>query len=216
MIYRFLLLMLLCGCGAASGNLQSRHSSDVAARGIRRIAVLPPTAVAGQKAAIPFTAPVGVPRATEREAPEILARQLYLSLASLGQWQIVSESEVREVDTASLGGEAARMQRVGEMAYADAVLTGTVLRFRERVGEEWGAKSPASVAFTLELVDVCRGDVVWSARFDETQKSLSENLMGVFQIGERGLRWLSAEELSSEGVKQATGQLHRLLVKNPN
>lgn len=146
----------------------------------------------------------------------MLARQVYLAMAGLISWQIVSESEVREIDAGGSASEAARLKRVGEMAYADAVMTGTVLRFRERVGEEWGAKSPASVAFTLELVDVRRGDIVWSARFDETQKSLSENLMGVFQIGERGLRWLTAEELSSEGVKQAVAQLHRLLVKNPN
>lgn len=217
MIKRVILLSLLvCGCGASSGNLQSRHSSDVEARAIRRIAVLPPAAGAGQKANAPFTAPVGTPRASEREAPELLARQVYLAMAGLANWQIVSESEVREIDTGGAGSDAVRMKRVGEMVYADAVITGTVLRFRERVGEEWGAKSPASVAFTLELVDVRRGDIVWSARFDETQKSLSENLMGVFQIGERGLRWLNAEELSSEGVKQAVAQLHRLLVKNSN
>lgn len=208
--------LLIAGCGAASGNLQSRHSSDLDARAIRRIAILPPAPGAGQKANIPFTAPVGAPRASEREAPDVLARQVYLAMAGLANWQIVSESEVREVDAGSTASDAARLKRVGEMAYADAVMTGTVLRFRERVGEEWGAKSPASVAFTLELVDVRRGDIVWSARFDETQKSLSENLMGVFQIGERGLRWLTAEELSSEGVKQAVAQLHRLLVKNPN
>ena len=56
------------------------------------------------------------------------------------------------------------------MVYADAVIVGRMQRYRERIGDEWGAKSPASVAFVLDLIDVRRGDVIWTARFDETQK----------------------------------------------
>ena len=37
------------------------------------------------------------PRASERDAPENLARFTYSALASLPNWQIVSENEVREV-----------------------------------------------------------------------------------------------------------------------
>jgi curli biogenesis system outer membrane secretion channel CsgG len=101
------------------------------------------------------------------------------------------------------------------MVYADAVITGRMQRFRERVGDEWGAKSPASVAFLLELVDVRRGDVVWSARFDETQKSLSENIFAIGDIRERGVRWLNAEQLTQEGVKKAIGQLHEIIARGP-
>jgi hypothetical protein len=99
------------------------------------------------------------------------------------------------------------------MVYADAVITGRMQRFRERVGDEWGAKSPASVAFVLELVDVRRGDLIWSARFDETQKSLSENIFAIGDIRQRGVRWLSAEQLTREGVKKAIGQLHQILAR---
>ena len=72
---------------------------------------------------------------------------------------------------------------IGEMVYADAVMMSRLQRYRERVGDEWGAKSPASVAFILDLVDVRRGDIVWSARFDETQKSLSESIFSLGDIG---------------------------------
>jgi hypothetical protein len=101
------------------------------------------------------------------------------------------------------------------MVYADAVVLTRVQRFRERMGDEWGAKSPASVAFILELIDVRRGDVVWSARFDETQKSLSENIFALGQIGQRGIRWLSANELAQEGVNKAIGQLHQIIARAP-
>jgi len=69
------------------------------------------------------------------------------------------------------------------------------------------------VAFVLELVDVRRGDVIWSASFDETQKSLSENIFAIGDISERGVRWLTAEQLALEGVKKAIAQLHQLIAR---
>ena len=110
------------------------------------------------------------------------------------------------------GSEEARLKRVGAMVYADAVMMARMQRFRERVGDEWGAKSPASVAFILDLVDVRRGDIIWTARFDETQKSLSESIFSLGDIGQRGVRWLSADQLTQEGVKKAIGQLHDILL----
>lgn len=210
------LLFLLASCSFGPGNLQSRHSTDLETRRIKRIAVLPPGAMApaaGQK--IPFSNPPE-PRTSEREAPETLARLVHSAMAALPNWQIVSENEVREVGQAlPADGEASRLRRIGEMVYADAVITGRVQRFRERVGDEWGAKSPASVTFTLDLIDVRRGDVIWSARFDETQKSLSENIFALGDISARGVRWLSADELAQEGVKKAIGQLHQIIARGP-
>ncbi|MBI2988715.1 MAG: hypothetical protein HYY45_18280 [Deltaproteobacteria bacterium] len=109
--------------------------------------------------------------------------------------------------------ESGRARRVGEMVFADAVLTGRLLRYRERVGEEWGIKSPASVAFVLELWDVRRGDLIWSGRFDETQKPLSQNLFAIGEFTQRGGRWLTAEELALEGVRKAVNQLHQALYR---
>src|ERR671923_249843 len=212
-IFSFMLLFLF-GCSFGPGNLQSRHSTDLETRRIRRIAVLPPSAMSGvSEAKIPF-APVPDQKSSERDAPEHLAGFLHSAMAALPNWQIVAQSEVREVSR-SVGptSEAARLRRIGEMVYADAVITGRIPRYRERVGDEWGAKSPASVAFVLDLVDVRRGDVIWSARFDETQKSLSENILAIGEIGHRGVRWLTAEQLAHEGVKKAGDQLHQLLFR---
>ena len=208
------LFLFLIACSFGPSNLQSKHSSDLESRRIRRIAVLPPAVSATAPAqSVPFgTSPAA--RSSEKEAPENLARFIYSAMVSLPNWQIVSDSEVREVGTSLPPSDgAARLTRIGEMVYADAVMMGRVQRYRERVGDEWGAKSPASVSFVLELIDVRRGDVVWSARFDETQKSLSENLFAVGDIGQRGVRWLSADQLVQEGVKKAIGQLHDILAR---
>jgi hypothetical protein len=206
------IIFLLLSCSFGPGNLQSKHSTDLETRKIRRIAVLPPSpAASAPPAKVPLGAQVEQ-RASEREAPDRLAKSVYSATVALPNWQIISESEMREVEQ-SLGTitEAARPKRIGEMVYADAIITGRILRYRERVGDEWGAKSPASVSFILDLVDVRRGDIVWSARFDETQKPLSENIFAIGEISQRGIRWLSAEQLMDEGVKKSIAQLHQLI-----
>ena len=206
----------LSACSFGPGNIQSRHSTDLEARKIRRIAVMPPETDTRRKAPLPFTSSGSESKAPERAAPDLLARQLYSTMAALPGWQIVSEHEVQEVaQTIGQLNDSARVRRLGELVYADAVMTGRIVRYRERVGNEAGAKSPASVAFVVELVDVRRGDVVWSARFDETQKALSENLFAIGDISQRGIRWLTADQLMLEGVKKAVNQLHQVLVRPP-
>ena len=206
--------LLTVGCSFAPSNLQSKHSTDLEARKIRRIAVLPPIVAPSVPA---VKTPLGAapdPQAAERNAAEHLAKSIYSAMSSLPNWQIVSDSEIREVEQ-PLGptAEAMRLRRLGEMVYADAVIAGRIQRYRERIGDEWGAKSPASVSFVLELVDARRGDVIWTARFDETQKSLSENIFAIGDIGQRGIRWLTADQLAEEGVKKAIGQLHEIIAR---
>jgi TolB-like protein len=208
--------LFLVACSFGPGNLQSRHSSDLETRRIRRIAVLPPSVLVGEVAAKLPLGSTPEPRNSERDAAETLGHIAYSVAASMPNWQIVSENEVREV-AGSLppASEVTRLRQIGQMVYADAVLTGRVQRYRERVGDEWGAKSPASVAFVLDLIDVRRGDVIWSARFEETQKSLSENIFAIGDIGQRGVRWLTAEQLTQEGVRKALAQLHQIIARAP-
>ena len=178
--------------------------------------MVPPTVLSGeaQSKGLAGTAPES--KLPERDANQLLARIAYSVTAAMPNWQIVSDREVREVaETLSPAVEAARLREIGQGVYADAVLTGRVQRYRERVGDEWGAKSPASVAFVLDLVDVRRGDIIWTARFDETQKSLSENIFALGDIGKRGVRWLSAEQLAQEGVKKSIAQLHQIIARPP-
>ena len=209
-------LSLVSACSIAPATLQSKQSSDLEGRRIRRIAVLPPAmTVAAPAPSVPFGA-APVARTSEKEAPESLARFVHSSMVALPNWQVVSESEVREaVASVPPSDEATRLKRIGERVYADAVMMSRVQRYRERVGDEWGAKSPASVAFILDLVDVRRGDIVWTARFDETQKSLSESIFSLGDVSQRGVRWLSADQLANEGVKKAIGQLHDVLARRP-
>jgi hypothetical protein len=152
----------------------------------------------------------------KKEPATTLSDIVYTTVSALPRWQVVSDREVREV-IAMLpqGGELNRAKKLGELVYADAVISGRLLRFRERVGEEWGIQSPASVAFVIDLWDVKRGDLIWSGQFDETQKPLSQNIFALGEFTQRGGRWLTAEELTLEGVKKAVNQLHQILYRRP-
>ena len=85
---------------------------------------------------------------------------------------------------------------------ADAVLAGKIYRFIERDGTGLSAKTPASVAFELDLIRVSDGRVVWSGHFDETQKSLFENLFQWNTFWQRKGMWITAEQMATEGLNR--------------
>ncbi len=103
------------------------------------------------------------------------------------------------------------LKSFGKDLDADAILYGKLYRFRERVGSEYGAKSPASVAFSLILVRVSDGRVLWRYSFDETQQALTENLFNWKFYKSEGMRWVTAEELAAYGLKQAVEKLEKVL-----
>ena len=92
--------------------------------------------------------------------------------------------------------------RFGQAVGASLVCTGTVWRYKERVGGALAIQSPASVGFAVYLFDVKGKRLAWRARFEETQRSLTENLLGIKAFFERGAKWVTAEELARYGVKE--------------
>ena len=83
----------------------------------------------------------------------------------------------------------------------DAVLSGVVRRYEERVGGPGGAFKPASVWFTQELRTL-EGELIWSGTFEETQRALSEDLGSLPRAWRRGFKWLTAAELATEGADE--------------
>jgi hypothetical protein len=98
------------------------------------------------------------------------------------------------------GTERRLLVQIGRSVKADAVMIGTIYRFRQRVGAALGVDSPASVAFALELIRVADGRIIWHQPFDETQQSLDENLLNIGKFFNRGGKWVTAEELATEGL----------------
>jgi len=85
---------------------------------------------------------------------------------------------------------------------ADAVLGGHVYRWSERQGTDYAASHPASVAFDIYLMTAADGILLWKARFDKTQISLSENILDLKTFLKAKGRWLTAHELAEIGLRE--------------
>ena len=94
-------------------------------------------------------------------------------------------------------------RKTGEALAADLMMVGTVWRYRDGVRDPIGPGRGASVAFDMYLIEVSSGKMLWKARFDETQRPLTEDIRGAKVLIKKGARWLSADELARYGVEEA-------------
>jgi len=100
------------------------------------------------------------------------------------------------------GADRSLLIQMGKSLQADAVISGTIYRFRQRVGTSLSVTTPASVAFAMDLIRVSDGRTIWGRAFDETQRSLDENLLNLGSFLKGGGGWLTAEELAAAGFKE--------------
>ena len=94
------------------------------------------------------------------------------------------------------------IQKVGSKLHADVLAVGYVYRYRERVGYEYSAERPASVAFEIHLISTKDGSTLWRGIFDKTQKSLMEDVFQASSFFRGGAKWLNARELTKLGVDE--------------
>ena len=95
------------------------------------------------------------------------------------------------------------LAEIGRELGADAVLTGSVYKFQQRAGSDFAADSPASVGLDIDLIDTKTGQIIWQARFDETQEYLTNNFMKIVTFFKRGGKWVTAEKLAAQGLENA-------------
>jgi hypothetical protein len=141
------------------------------------------------------------------DADQILTRYVQDALENRYGAMVVPLEETMEVYERIPKDEAkdtprTLARRLGEALGANLIITGTVWRFRDRVPGAVEEDSGASVSFNVYLIDVASGRMLWKAKFDETQRPLSENISGAKAFFKRGVKWLSAKELAHYGVKE--------------
>jgi hypothetical protein len=109
----------------------------------------------------------------------------------------------RRISADSLTDPLRRVLRdVGSELGAEGVVVGYVYRFRERKGVSYAVEQPASVAFDIHLLRVSDGMIVWRGTFDKEQSSLMEDLFQFASFFRGKGKWLTAEELTGEGIEQ--------------
>ncbi|MBI2485607.1 MAG: hypothetical protein HYW01_01325 [Deltaproteobacteria bacterium] len=104
--------------------------------------------------------------------------------------------------------------RVGKNLDADAVLIGNISNYSERRGGDFGVESPASVVFEVQLFNATNGEVIWEAYFNETQRTLLENVAEIKKFIKRRAKWITADELAKEGVVEVVNKLNKVLITN--
>jgi hypothetical protein len=145
-------------------------------------------------------------------ARETLTRLLQQKMeASNAFWVVLSErveEALSKVEKASLEEKPSQASlRIGEDLGAHFVMIGFVFRFEERVGARMGVEKPASVAFDIHLLRLRDGKGVWTGKFDETQRPLSDDIRMIDAFFRRGGVWVTAQELASDGMSQMLKKL---------
>ena len=143
-------------------------------------------------------------------SPEALVESLFLKQLdkkSKHRFGLISGERVagvfRRISATSLKAPLRQVIReVGNELGAEGVVSGYVYRFRERKGVSYAVEQPASVAFEMHLLRVSDGALVWRGYFDRTQSSLMEDLLQVPSFYRGRGRWVTAEELTEEGLEQ--------------
>ena len=99
------------------------------------------------------------------------------------------------------GNALEKWAEVGRCMQADVLLIPQLLFWSEREGGPMGIEKPASVTLELFLLDVRTSQLLGRYRFEETQTSLTSNLLTLDKFVNRGGKWITANELAAEGIR---------------
>jgi len=146
-------------------------------------------------------------------AESVVTAQIYGVLSRSPEWHFVPDLTVVQAlkQIPRTGELPARARDLGKAVNADGVIYGTVSRYIEREGSEYGARSPAAVSFKLYFISVSTGRILWNGAFDEQQQPLTSNLFNWWQFWQGGPRWFTAKEFTRLGVERLLGELAKKL-----
>jgi len=115
--------------------------------------------------------------------------------------RILSQEQTDSYST-NAKGKRAQSLAIASSNNSDAVMVWSIDRYIEREGKKYHADQPASVSFSFRMLQTDTGRLLCSGRFDETQKSWTDNLLSFQRVLKRGMTWITAEELANEGVTE--------------
>ncbi len=160
------------------------------------------------------------PNSIQEGAAQSLTAQLYSQMELAGGWEMVPDEDViqamQKLPPTTRGNLDANALALAREVSADGILYGTVHKYQDRVGYSYAASQPASVAFTLFFADLNTRQIIWRAQFAKTQESLSQNAFNIVNWLHNEGRWVRAVDLATQGVEEATQDLHSQLNLTPN
>ncbi|MBV8773736.1 MAG: hypothetical protein JO166_15625 [Deltaproteobacteria bacterium] len=153
------------------------------------------------------------------EAAQSITAAVYARANEVGGWEVVPQDDVdaalQQLPPLTVADLDRNALTLGRKVAADGVIYGAVNRYRERVGFDYAAQSPAAVAFVLNFVDENTKQVVWTAKFAREQKALSQNILDLPNFVSHGARWVRAHDIAVEGINGAIENLQSKLTIEP-
>lgn len=114
---------------------------------------------------------------------------------------LLGDDQLQSLLGAATGTNRQLVQVAGEKLDCPSALQITLERYRERLGDEYSATDPASLAFGFQLINVADGKVICFGQFDETQQAVSENVLAIGKAFKRGFKWITIGDLTKEALK---------------
>ena len=153
------------------------------------------------------------------DAAQSITAAIYARANEVGGWEVVPQDDVdaalQQLPPLTVADLDRNALALGRKVAADGVIYGAVNRYRERVGFDYAAQSPAAVAFVLNFVDQNSRQVVWTAKFAREQKALSQNILDLPNFVSHGARWVRAHDIAVEGINGAIDNLQSKLTIEP-
>lgn len=186
-------------CIAACSSVPKGGGKEVAAplKPLSCIAVLPATTSVDKDDTILYDEA----RALEKGAAYATS-VMAVELRGNPKVRILNSAQMSAMVPEVSGGISGTVAALGNKVNCDGVMLTTVRRFKQREGTELAVDSPASINFKISLRHAASGAILWSADFRETQESLLSNLFSFDKMQKRGFKWISAEQLMEQGLKE--------------
>jgi hypothetical protein len=194
--------MLLClfffnACGAKAPESTESSHADIA---VKNIAILPIVAVAEKSESFTHSQ-----FKNQERGVEVLTEIAHNFFSDYDNITILNDEKVDsfEIDYSANRDDQARS--IAKSLRADAVMTINLNRYIERAGGKYSVRQPASVSFDYRLIQTETGQTLCLGGFDETQKSLTDNILSFQTVFKRKLQWITAEELARDAMVEAFG-----------
>lgn len=147
-----------------------------------------------------------------------MTSSLFEAMSGYEGYELISPDMAREARSRIAAsepglGDAEIAGRIAGELNADAALTGSLYRWREREGSDYAIKSPSSVFFDLCLFNPDDGSVLWKGRFNKTQRSLNENLLDIRTFIKGKGKWMTAQGLAELGLKDLVDDMFLFIEK---
>ena len=152
-------------------------------------------------------------------ATEAVSAELYARATIDGGWTVTPQGDVadmlQQMPPTTVADLDQNALELGHRLGVDGVLYGSVHRYRERVGYDYAAQTPAAVAFTLNFVDEHSKQIVWTANFAKEQRALSDNVLDLPNFISNAGRWVRAHDLAAQGALEAVASLQSKITVQP-